>query len=68
MGKRVIISALLVFIAVGIVNAYHPDAPYLAHAKRHKAEWAKQDRQINERLAALEKRFGKKPKGLNKEK
>ena len=37
------------------------DAPYYAFEKRNKDNWAKQDQEIEEKLAALEKRFGKKP-------
>ncbi len=37
------------------------DAPYYAFEKRNKTDWAEQDKQIDEKLAALEKKFGKKP-------
>lgn len=37
------------------------DAPYYVLEKKNKAKWAAQDKQINEKLAALEKKFGKKP-------
>ena len=37
------------------------DAPYYTLEKRHKAEWEQQDKQIDEKLAALQKKFGKKP-------
>jgi hypothetical protein len=53
------LAVLLVVSAISY--AYQPDAPYLAFEKRHKTEWAKQDTLINEKLAALEQRFGKKP-------
>jgi arylsulfatase A-like enzyme len=37
------------------------DAPYYELKKKHGAEWAEEDKVINEKLAALEKKFGKKP-------
>ncbi len=37
------------------------DAPFLEYQKKNAQEWAAQDKQINEKLAALEKKFGKKP-------
>ncbi|MHC4693933.1 MAG: sulfatase-like hydrolase/transferase [Planctomycetota bacterium] len=61
MSKKVILLGVLVCMVVSSVHAIQPDAPYLDYEKRHKAEWAKQDRQIDRKLAALEKKFGKKP-------
>jgi arylsulfatase len=60
MGKFV----LPLFIAVaffGTSFAQQPDAPYLAAAKKNQDKWGAEDKTINEKLAALEKRFGKKP-------
>ena len=37
------------------------DAPYYEFQKKHGAEWAKEDKAIDAKLAALEKKFGKKP-------
>ncbi len=37
------------------------DAPFLEYQKKNAQEWAEQDKQINEKLAVLEKQFGKKP-------
>jgi arylsulfatase A-like enzyme len=37
------------------------DAPYLTFEKKNKDKWASEDKQINEKLAALERKFGKKP-------
>ncbi len=37
------------------------DAPYYSNAKTNKDKWATEDKKINEKLAALEKKFGKKP-------
>jgi arylsulfatase len=42
-------------------RAYQPDGPHSTHAERNAAQWAAEDRRIDEKLAALEKRFGKKP-------
>ncbi|MHC4811498.1 MAG: sulfatase-like hydrolase/transferase [Planctomycetota bacterium] len=37
------------------------DAPFLADQKKHGARWAEEDKQIDARLAALRKNFGKPP-------
>jgi len=37
------------------------DAPYYDLHKKNKDKWAAEDKQINAKLAALEKKFGKKP-------
>ncbi len=37
------------------------DAPYYKFLEKNKTSWAAEDRQINQKLAALEKKFGKKP-------
>jgi len=42
-------------------QAIQPDAPFVAAQKKHAAKWAKEDKTINAKLAALEKKFGKKP-------
>ena len=54
-----IIAFIFVFPLLSFSGQF--DAPYYAHEKRNKAEWGKQDNQIDEKLAALEKRFEKKP-------
>jgi arylsulfatase len=56
---------IAVFMGVMLISsgalAAQFDAPYNAYEKRHKAEWAKQDQEINQKLSSLEKKFGKKP-------
>ncbi len=42
-------------------NSPQFDAPYYGYAKKNRDKWAAEDKKINEKLAALEKRFGKKP-------
>ena len=37
------------------------DAPFLEFKKKNKGKWAAEDKKINRKLAALEKKFGKKP-------
>ena len=37
------------------------DAPYNRMAEKNAAAWAEEDKAINAKLAALEKKFGKKP-------
>ncbi len=56
----VVISVLLISLPIS-VSAMQPDAPYLQLEKKNKAKWAEEDKQIDEKLAALEKKFGKKP-------
>ncbi len=58
------ILGALVLLAVPFVSsslAFQPDAPYLVAQHRHEANWAADDATINEKLAALEQKFGKKP-------
>ena len=45
----------------GPAIALEPDAAFLAHEDRNAARWAEEDATIDEKLAALEARFGKKP-------
>ena len=42
-------------------TSYEPDGPFLENQKRNAAEWKQQDQAIDEKLAALEQKFGKKP-------
>ncbi len=54
---------LSLFIVVGFVVtsfAQQFDAPYYDLQKKNKDTWAAEDKQINEKLEALEKKFGKK--------
>ena len=56
--------ALLLALAVGFACtsfAAQFDAPYQELEKKHAAEWAKEDKSIDAKLAELEKKFGKKP-------
>ncbi|MBW2010518.1 MAG: sulfatase-like hydrolase/transferase, partial [Deltaproteobacteria bacterium] len=41
--------------------AIQPDAPYVQMAKKNKDKWGAEDQQINQKLAKLKKKFGKKP-------
>ena len=41
--------------------AFQPDAPFLAYQEKNKDKWAQEDKIINDKLAALEQKFGKKP-------
>ncbi len=64
MPKLVVASSLAVGLAVGFIGssfAQQSDAPYLVYEKKNKDKWAIEDNQVNEKLAALEKKFGKKP-------
>ena len=58
----IVLSAVIFIIALPMhLPAAQFDAPYYVLEQRHKAEWDKQDKQIDEKLDALEKKFGKKP-------
>lgn len=54
-------TVLLAALATNTALAQQLDAPYLALKKKNTEKWAAEDKQINEKLAALEKKFGKKP-------
>ncbi len=46
---------------VSTATAQQFDAPYYKLLERNKLKWVAEDKQINSRLAAPEKKFGKKP-------
>ena len=55
---------LSLVIAVGFAGTSFSaqfDAPYQVAEKKNKDKWSAEDKQISEKLAALEKKFGKKP-------
>ena len=57
-----ILAAAIFMMAQPIhLQAAQFDAPFNELAKKNKAKWADEDKQINQKLAALEKKFGKKP-------
>jgi arylsulfatase len=41
--------------------AIQPDAPYVDLEKKNKEKWAAEDKEIDKKLAALRKKFGKRP-------
>ena len=51
----VVITAPLAALAI------QPDAEYLAREKQFGEQWAAEDKQVQQKLATLEKKFGKKP-------
>ena len=55
------ISALALAYQAATATAFQPDSPFLAHQEKNKAKWAQEDEIIDEKLAALEQKFGKKP-------
>ena len=58
----IVLSTVIFIITLPMhLPAAQFDAPYYTLEKRHKAEWEQQDKQIDEKLAALQKKFGKKP-------
>ncbi len=55
------ISAVAFTYSLGTANAFQPDASFLAYQEKNKDKWVQEDKIINEKLTALEQRFGKKP-------
>jgi len=56
-----VLSAALTLALPLSSHAYQPDAPHATHAKENAAKWSEEDKEIDAKLAALEKKFGKKP-------
>ncbi len=54
-------SLLLIAGLPSVASAIQPDAEYLVQEKRFGEQWAAEDKQVREKLAALEEKFGKKP-------
>ena len=54
-------SLLLIAALPSISNAIQPDAEYLVREKQFGEQWVVEDKQVQERLAVLEEKFGKKP-------
>ena len=58
----VIMTLSIFMIAIPIqLQAGQFDAPYYDLQEKNKDKWAAEDQKINSKLAALEKKFGKKP-------
>jgi arylsulfatase len=55
------IALLLIAALPSVSSAQQPDAEYRVRQKQFGKQWAAEDKQVSERLAALEKKFGKKP-------
>jgi arylsulfatase A-like enzyme len=51
----------VVFAMPLVALAIQPDAEYLVREKQFGKQWATEDKQVYNKLAALEKKFGKKP-------
>ena len=58
---RAVFTLGLMFGFTGNSLAQQFDAPFLASQARYADQWAKEDQDIDQKLAALQKRFGKKP-------
>ena len=58
---RIVLVAVAAALVASPANAYRPDAPFAAALERNAEAWENEDRSIDERLAALEKKFGKRP-------
>ena len=56
----IFICGVSLVIPIGSL-AIQPDAEFLAREKQFGKQWATEDKQVHEKLEALEKKFGKKP-------
>ena len=62
LGKTSLWIGLLLMVALPpVTNAIQPDAEYLVREKQFGEQWVAEDKQVRQKLAALEKKFGKKP-------
>ena len=52
---------LLIVGLPSVASAVQQDAEYYVQEKRFGEQWEAEDKQVREKLAALEKKFGKKP-------
>ena len=64
--KKLLLFGSCILVAVAIAMplaalAIQPDAEYLVREKQFGSQWAAEDKQVQQKLAALEKKFGKKP-------
>lgn len=58
--QRGLLSAVLLLLP-GTASAFQPNAPFEALKEKNRAAWAEQDKQIDQKLAALKEKFGKRP-------
>ncbi len=62
LGKASQWVGLLLMVALpSVSNAIQQDAEYLVREKQFGEQWVAEDKQVQQKLAALEKKFGKKP-------
>ena len=55
------IAILAIAALPSMSSAQQPDAEYLVRQKQFGEQWAKEDQQVRDKLAALEEQYGKKP-------
>ncbi|MDJ0902698.1 MAG: sulfatase-like hydrolase/transferase [Xenococcus sp. MO_188.B8] len=55
------IAILAIASLPSMSSAQQPDAEYLVRQKQFGEQWAKEDQQVRDKLAALEEQYGKKP-------
>jgi arylsulfatase len=54
-------ATLVLAASTGTAAAIQNDAPFLDFQKKNQEKWAAEDKEIDEKLAALRKKFGKRP-------
>ncbi len=57
----IVLTTVLLAVMTGTVRAIQPDAPFIELAEKNREKWTAEDKQIDAKLAALQKRFGKRP-------
>ena len=57
----ILLSLLMPLGLISPAFAIQPDAEYLVREKQFGEQWAADDKQVQDKLTALEKKFGKKP-------
>ena len=60
-SEAVVLAAVILAVLAGAARAVQPDAPFVESAKRNRAKWIAEDKQIDAKLSALRKKFGKRP-------
>ena len=58
---KMLFVLIVITVLPSISSAIQPDAEYLVREKQFGKEWSAEDKQVQQKLAALEKKFSKKP-------
>jgi len=61
MFRKLCVAVLIGMFCATSALAIQPDAPFIELAKKERQKWIAEDKQINSKLAALQRRFSKRP-------